>query len=190
MGPIYSERLTMNACKNLKPFGYLILITLMLAACGTGNIYVSRDLKVKGTKKCALAGFLFKDMKGEKDFRHISEEFSDALSIYFLQSGFSVIERSRIDLILKELNLQQTGITNSADAVKVGKLANVRYVVFGTGRLDRTGSSYFLHGVTVKMIDVESGEIVLMASRTGAGERPIEVANKMGYDIRLQFKLK
>jgi len=167
--------------------GLFIFQTAMLISCGTGNIYVSGSLKNSGDKKCAIAGFIFKDIKGEKDFPHISGEFSDAISIYFLQSGFSVIERGRIDIILKELDLQQSGITSEGDAVKVGRLASVRYVVFGTGRLERTGDSYFLKAATVKMIDVETGEVVIMASRSGAGELPIEVANEIGRDIREYF---
>lgn len=166
---------------------FIIIASVFLSACGTGNVYVNSSLRNIQPKKCAIVGFDFRDEKGVKSIPHISDEFSDAISVYFLQSGFSVIERSRIDLVLKELQLQQTGITGADDAIRVGRLANVRYVVFGTGRLDRTGSEYFLHEATVRMIDIESGEIVIMATWSGAGVRPIGVANDLGKDISKKF---
>ena len=166
---------------------FSIIALLLTVSCGTGNVYVNSSLKEINPKKCAIVGFDFKDEKGVKNIPHISDEFSDAISVYLLQSGFSVIERSRIDLVLKELRLQQSGITGADEAIRVGRLANVRFVVFGTGRLDRTGSEYFLHEVTVKMIDIESGEIVIMASWSGSGVRPIGVANEIGKDIRKAF---
>lgn len=120
---------------------------------------------------------------------HIASEFSDAISLHFLKSGFSVIERSRIDVIMKELRLQQSGITGTEDAIRIGKLANVRFVVFGTGRLDRTGDSWFLNDATIKMVDAETGDIVIMATWSGAGLSPIEVANKIGEEINRQLAL-
>lgn len=172
----------------IKHIFFIAAITFTFS-CGTGNAWVSSSLKSINPKKCAIAGFDFRDADGAGSMPHIAGEFSDAISLHFLKSGFSVIERSRIDLVLKELQIQQSGITGTEDAIRIGKLANVRFVVFGTGRLDRTGDSWFLNEATVKMIDAETGDTVIMATWSGAGLSPIEVANKIGEEITRQLGL-
>jgi len=71
---------------------------------------------------------------------------------------FQVLDRNNMQAILKEQEFQQTGCTDTACAVKLGKLLNMQFMINGT--LLKAGSSIYL---AVEVINVESGKIVKSA---------------------------
>jgi hypothetical protein len=69
--------------------------------------------------------------------------------------AFRLLERARMEQVMAEQALQQTGATDSERAVQLGKLLNVQRMVVGSyGRL---GGVYVL---TIQAVDVQSGEVV------------------------------
>ncbi len=66
-----------------------------------------------------------------------------------------VIERSAVDKILKEMEIQRSGLTE-ADAVKIGKGLNARSVLLGGVR--RFGTSTYL--VNTRAVDVETQRVL------------------------------
>ena len=90
----------------------------------------------------------------------ISDETIEGL-LLFIENSFvnskkvRVIDRKNIEKITEEYQFQSTSLTDEDTAVEIGKLANADYIV--TGALSKVGERYYLN---VKMIDVESGEIV------------------------------
>ncbi len=84
--------------------------------------------------------------------RNVTERFS-----YTLQQTrkFKIIERQQLDLILTEQKTQLSGCVADECAVKVGELAGARYVIAGS-----VTKTFGLFGINVKLIDVESGEII------------------------------
>jgi TolB-like protein len=65
-----------------------------------------------------------------------------------------VIERGAINSILKEMEIQRSGLT-AADAVKIGKGLNAKKVLFGSVR--RFGDSTYI--TTARVVDVETQQI-------------------------------
>jgi TolB-like protein len=81
---------------------------------------------------------------------------SDFLRTALVTRGdFTVLERSNIDKVLSEQAFQATGCTNEKDAVKLGKLLNVEFVVMGT-YAEFAGRYH----VSADLVDVETGKIV------------------------------
>ena len=78
--------------------------------------------------------------------------------------GLRVVERERLQAILEEQKLAQTGKTDAATAARIGKLLGARYLVLG---------SYFdvlkAFRVDARLVDVETGQIV---KSVGAAGRP------------------
>ena len=86
---------------------------------------------------------------------------SDRLRAELVDIGvFQVIERARVQEILEEQGFQQETLCSTEDcAVEMGRMIGVRHIVAGSiGRLGNTFTT------TVRLIDVESGEIVMRAS--------------------------
>lgn len=78
-----------------------------------------------------------------------------------------VIERERLDDLLKEQGLQLTDSVDTESAIDIGKLAGANYVVLGTVGIFSSSSNSFLGTETedyylavVRVVDVESGDIV------------------------------
>jgi TolB-like protein len=68
--------------------------------------------------------------------------------------GIVVIERSAIESILRELQIQRSGLT-TADAVRVGRGLNARRVLLGSVR--RFGEDTFI--ILVRTVDVETQQV-------------------------------
>lgn len=97
---------------------------------------------------------------------------------------FTIIERSRMEAIAREHKLAQSGLVDEATAVQLGKLLGVEAIITGSitqftfkkrggilpiPQLGGIGvaESEALVTLDVRMINVETGEIVLVAKETG-----------------------
>lgn len=70
---------------------------------------------------------------------------------------FQLVERSRLETLLKEQELQLSGITNAESAAKAGNVLNVQKVVFGSiGKYD---SDYVKYVLSLRMVDVERAAV-------------------------------
>ena len=91
---------------------------------------------------------------------------TDRLRSYLVASGsFLVIERGKMDEILKEQGFQLSGCVSSECAVEVGELLGVRRMI--TGGIGKIGKTFTLD---VRVIDIESGEIIESVSLDYTGE--------------------
>lgn len=85
-----------------------------------------------------------------------ADTVSDILRSEIAKTGkFEVLDRSNMDKILQEQNFQTSGITNSDDAVKAGKILNVDLMAFGS--FSKLGKAYV---ISIQMVNVESGKII------------------------------
>jgi len=90
---------------------------------------------------------------------------------------YQVIERAELDSVMRELRFQQTGATRKHSRASLGRIKNVRYLIKGTvtdfghvsggsGFLGLGGLELFgggnraVMGITMYVVDVESGEII------------------------------
>lgn len=94
---------------------------------------------------------------------------------------FAVIERAKMEEVLKEQGFQQTGCTSSECVVEAGQLIGVERMVAGS--VGKVGSMFL---VTIRMIDVQLGKIdkIVEEKITGKIEDVLEfgitnVARKM-----------
>jgi TolB-like protein len=100
------------------------------------------------------------------DAKSLSQDARDGLSASFaselLRTGkFRVMERSQMDLILKEQGFQQSGACSGDQcAVEMGKLLAVDAMVLGT--VAKVGETYTLNA---RLVNVQSGEVLQSVSR-------------------------
>ncbi|MBN2001686.1 hypothetical protein JW935_29365 [candidate division KSB1 bacterium] len=71
-----------------------------------------------------------------------------------LLGGITLVERSKLNAVLQEQALGQTGIIDSENAQKVGKLLGAQFVL--TGEINRSGDRI---RIDVHMIHTETGEV-------------------------------
>ncbi len=92
-------------------------------------------------------------LKGRKNLGQVA--YDNLLKYTKRSSRFRLVDRTRIDKIVRELKLSEAGLTDQASAVKAGKLAASETSVLGYV-YETTGSIE----VYARVVDVESGKIL------------------------------
>ncbi len=105
----------------------------------------------------ALAGRPFAVVAFEGADSEVNRMLTSALALELRGAGFTVAEREGIETILDELYLQTTGATEGETAVKLGRLTNVHFLVFGSLREAGTTSSLALRSVSVEDGELAAG---------------------------------
>ncbi|MFA6028363.1 MAG: CsgG/HfaB family protein [Elusimicrobiota bacterium] len=160
---------------------------LAFAACGTLKEYPFEQRRL-----AAVMPFAF--TAAQKEFTPHASGLADALAGALVRTGrLRLIERARVDAALQELQLQQSGLTDSATASKVGKGLNASAVVLGSitsisvreeGRsvkIAEKTTRFVDVEVEARIVDVETGE--LLGSGRAAGKA--ESAEKHAFGGKL-----
>ncbi|MBU4464058.1 MAG: CsgG/HfaB family protein [Proteobacteria bacterium] len=103
-------------------------------------------------------------------------------------SALKLIERNKIQSLLKEIALSQTGSVDEATAVRAGKLLGAQTIAFG---------SFVVLGKTVRIdariIKVETSELIMAESITGKVDNFMELerslAQKIAHSLNMALKL-
>lgn len=65
---------------------------------------------------------------------------------------FNVIERTQMDLVLKEQGIQQTGLIDQRKAIEIGKMMSAKKILIG--EVNSIGTNII---ITIRIVDVENG---------------------------------
>ncbi|HDR05937.1 MAG TPA: DUF2380 domain-containing protein [Candidatus Marinimicrobia bacterium] len=87
-------------------------------------------------------------------------------SLLIQSNQFTVLERAKMDDILKEQEFQLTDCTSNECVVEVGQLLGVQLMLAGS--IGRFGN---LNTIEKRIIDVQTGKIVRSASQEILGEK-------------------
>ena len=107
----------------------------------------------------------FSSQLGDAARNQIDQAFSDNPE---LARRFSIIERDKLALVMKEQGLAAGGAIDPQTAAKVGKILGVRYIV--TGGVDK----FAINTTRARVGSV--GVVALTARRVGGGRRPPSTA--------------
>jgi curli biogenesis system outer membrane secretion channel CsgG len=105
----------------------------------------------------------------------IDTEFSENPQ---LSSVFSVIERDKLNLVLKEQNLATSGAVDPSTAAKVGKILGVKYIIIGgvdKFKIDNTKGGIGAFGVGGNLVQADA-TINLRVIDTTTAERIVSVS--------------
>jgi TolB-like protein len=144
---------------------FSLLISLPLLADYRNTVYKAADEIVKEYMKQnpvvvfkvpvailevkELSDALRKKDVGSMTASFLASRLSDAVV-------FTVVDRERMDKVVKEIEFSQTGLVDEKSAVQVGKLLQARLLV--DGQVSELGENLIL---TVRLIDVETGKVVV-----------------------------
>ena len=160
----------------------LLCAQLTLAAVLTAYAPVTAQVKVRVAiwdfDNNSGRQFWFADNLGPATRNQIERFFSENAT---LSSKFTVVEREKLSLVMKEQGLATTGAIDPQTAAKLGKLLGVRYIFTGavdkfTINTTRAGIGRFGVGgsvaqaqatITMRLVDVNTGERVLSIAADG-----------------------
>lgn len=128
---------------------------------------------------------------------------TDILITELVKSGkFIVVERGRMEKVLEEQKLQARGMVDPNTAVKIGKILGLEAIVIGAVSqfgVKTEGHDYLLKKgkrqvaeatAEIRMVDVETGQVLLADSGKGRVERKwgsfLGMGTKGGYDETIE----
>jgi len=105
--------------------------------------------------------------KYQKELGPIGKGLADGFEHDFRKiSTIRVIERNKINFVLKELELQKSGAVDRSTAVRVGKILGAKYMVFGSiTQLDDKHTR-----MVVRVVSVETSEIIASVDKEAKPE--------------------
>ncbi|MEO0207606.1 MAG: CsgG/HfaB family protein [candidate division WOR-3 bacterium] len=105
----------------------------------------------------------------------------DEAVLNLLKTGkFDVIDRQRIDEILEEQEFSHSGLVDQETAVKVGKLLGANLIAFVEKISSDRDFDAYTSKVSVKIIDVQTGRIMYVATAYGQSYEDGDDALKEG----------
>jgi hypothetical protein len=117
----------------------------------------------------------------------ISQADVDGLSgiftTYFHPAGYTMIERTQIDRIIDEQQLQRSSLTES-QMVRIGELLNLSKIVIGDVNIVMGQ-----YNVDVRVINVESGTIAATEGATFAGSSYRETMKSLAQNLAGQIAI-
>lgn len=144
---------------------YPLLIAVGVAAvCAMPNAAQSQEAGQAPPRVTAVA---VKEFVAQGLSQSEAVTLTDVFRNYLVETGrFRMMERTQMNEILKEQGFQRSGAcTDNACVVMMGQLLGVENIV--TGSVGRIGGTYT---VSARLVSVETGEIVRMASKFHKGE--------------------
>ena len=124
------------------------------------------------------------ESNGISDYE-VSTLTSKLIAEIFNTKKYRLIEREKIDLILKEQGFQTSGCTSSECLVEVGQIIGVELILGGI--VGKVGQTFM---ISVRLIDVENGEITNTSTLEFRGEIDAlltDIIPEIAKDITLQY---
>jgi TolB-like protein len=129
----------------------------------------------KSKIKIGIIEFQSLNEEAKKDI--LGKVFSEVLTTSFVNSNaFKIIEREQLEKVLKELQLTQTGIIDTAYAKQIGKMLGADAIL--TGTVIKFGNDL---RVDARIIDVESG--LILTAEKGMGKADLKSISTMADSI-------
>ena len=141
----------------------LLVAALLVSGCSSGESYFRAGYNFDEVDKVAVV-----DVLGDVTGEAAKNQIADFFVMELLKKGYAPVERAHVQSILKEQDLQMSELTSSKGVARAGQILNVpTIVVINIPNLGEEMS------ITAKMIDVEDGSILWMASGSGKTGRTL-----------------
>ena len=156
----------------LRPASILLWLALTTAAAPIGRTTTSAPRK-------AVAVLYFDNYTGKPDYDPLGRGIA-AMMISDLSSvqEIRLVERDRMQDLIKEIDAQHTKYFDSTTAVRVGKMVGAEYIVVGAfAALDPKMR------IDTRVVRVETGEIVKTAQVSGDEDKFFDLEQKLANKL-------
>ena len=163
----------MNNTQSLKLTAYFFipLCFLLFSGCGAAwkakprcfvnNNYLSR-IEEDLVNKPLRVGIVPLAYRDKNVSMKVTDIFMSELSVIPI---FSVVERNRLNSIIQEQALGQTGIIDNETAVNLGQIVGADAIIVGSIHTYEKGSPQYF-GLSFRVVDTETGVIIWSGNHT------------------------
>ncbi len=146
----------------------IVGIHLLVHICYSSDIYNKPSIAVLDFGSQVLS---------ETELISITNQFRSNL---VRLNKYTVLNRSKMEIILEEQSFQLSGCTEEACAVEIGKLLSVSHIFFGeVGKIGKT------YTIDISAINVETSQIEKSYSKSFIGEKDdfLRILEDIAYEI-------
>ena len=136
-----------------------LLAALMVGGCATGK---GEGYSKAGFNFATLDKVAVLDVTGSVRGEPVKNQIGDYFAMELMKKGYTAVERTQVQKLLKEQEFQASGVTSDADAAKAGKILNVSAVM-----LINIPTFKEEMNMTAKIVSVEDGAILWLGSGSG-----------------------
>lgn len=153
-----------------------VLLCIVAAALG---LHTRDARRPEASPRKTVAVLYFDNHTGSADYDPLGRGLA-AMMISDLSSvqQIQLVERDRLQDLVKEMDMQQTRYFDSTTAVRVGHLAGAEYVI--TGALAAAQPNI---RIDTRVVRVETGEIVKTARVTGHEDKFFDLEQKLAKQL-------
>lgn len=145
----------------------------------TGALTYDASRVTQVGSRLSLAVLPFDNKGGSPEITSMVQD--NMITTLYSLRRFKILERSKIDEIVKEQKLGMTGFIDPAKAVKVGKVAGVDAILMGSISSTAGGVA-----ITARLIDTETGTIIT-AKDAFSDQTSLQNIKGMSQDIAIQI---
>jgi len=137
-----------------------LMVALLVAGCASseGESYAAAGYDFSSLNKVAIV-----EVTGRVYGDAVKNQISNLFTMELMKRGYTIIERSQIQSILKEQEFQASDITTNEGAAKAGAVLNVPAVLL----IDIPKYKEKME-MSAKLIDVEDGTILWIGNGSGS----------------------
>ena len=132
-----------------------------IAASTDSGASLSKGTMIGGLKKINKIALM--EFNYGNSYNNLTRNIYESLAVYFIQKGFQVVERAKMDQVLKQQKVNSSGLIDisTAQAQQLGKLMGSEIVLVGS-------LSDMVNNIAVRarMVDVEKGLALTAAEVT------------------------
>ena len=148
----------------------LFPLILLLSGCMSVQTISDQDRSFQKMKRLAMVGM--RPVSGTRPCDKFADEAFGNLEQGFMLEGYTLVDRSMLDAILKEQKLGATGAVDPRQAVSIGKILGVQGMVIPY--CEQSQSVFY----RLKIVNVETGEIVINSALSGRWPASVGIARK------------
>jgi PBP1b-binding outer membrane lipoprotein LpoB len=158
----------------MKKILLIICLCVLFGGCASGGSIVKPGVNFNDYKRVAILPFEYN--------RELDVKVEDLFEQELMLKGYELVERSKVDAVLKEQQFQQSSLVNQEKVVEVGKILNVNAVVIGkTSELRSQEKSEI--SITAKLVSVKDSSILWSGSgESGSGGGILDFRGLAGQD--------
>lgn len=136
-----------------------LLAALMVGGCATGK---GESYSKAGFNFATLDKVAILDVSGSVRGEPVKNQIGDYFAMELMKRGYTAVERTQVQKLLKEQEFQASGVTSDQDAAKAGNILNVSAVM-----LINIPTFKEEMNMTAKIVDVQDGSILWLGSGSG-----------------------
>ena len=162
----------MNKTKTV--LSVMLFLSVFVTSCAVESVVLKPGYDFTKIKRVAVIEF-----RDAAYYPNSGSMVSELFVKYLLKTGYNVVERDELDSILREHQLSVNGVLNREHLKEFGKVSGVDAIITGSIPMViperdfyENGNPRFIAaqvGVTCRMIDVETGEVLWAGSNTYDG---------------------